>query len=398
MITAFIAATAATALLAGTAIASPFVFSGWADQDYLFTKVEDGTGKIINKGDSFHRVIMSFEDHHLNDPTKPWFDENEPRWEVLKNEPGVSYLCKPWLPKKLLPKHPSYPANNYDNRPWLLREFGLFWVGLPKMRQIRSYNFSWNEYQRQQVGDGDLVIRPRKEVTSIFKVNDFSYVMVLTDAKTADNLTVRAEFVTIVRMTNPKKALIDSDDWLVQLEAYIDRQARSFIGSFTYDQLRSETDDVALAAKEDFSKRMRELTLRLPDEEEASAQGTKGTIGITIGSANLEKIVLSGSHAVENEKLSIAAYQADQAAVVEIRASEAKATSLRNVNSATADGIRDLGKASAEATAMLLDALAKQPAMAEIHLRNDALKSPGAGKVIAVDMSSVAKVIDKLTS
>jgi len=390
------AATAVTALLAGTALASPFVFSGWADEDYLFTKVEDGTGKIINKGDSFHRVIMSFEDHHLNDPTKPWFDPSQPRWEVLKNEPGVSYLCKPWLPKKFLPKHTSYPANNYDNRPWLLREFGLFWVGLPKMRQIRSYNFSWNEYQRQQIGDGDLVIRPRKEVTNIFKVNDFSYVMVLTDAKTADNLTVRAEFVTVVRMTNPKKALIDSDDWLVQLEAYIDRQARSFIGSFTYDQLRSETDDVALAAKEDFSKRMRELTLRLPDEEELSALGTKGTIGITIGSANLEKIVLSGAHAVENEKLSIAAYGADQAALVAVKASEAEATALRNVNGAKADGIRDIGAAEAAATKMLLDVLAEQPEMAKAKLMKDALTSPGDGKVIGIDVSALGGLVDKL--
>ncbi len=392
----FATATAVTALLAGAAIASPFVFSGWADDDYIFTKIDEGTGKIINKGSSFHRIIMSFEDHHLNDPSKPWFDKDKPRWEILENKEGVSYLCKPWFPKKFLPKHTEYPANHYDNRPWLLREFGLYWVGLPKMREIRSYEFSWNEYQRQEEGDGDLAIKSRKADTKIFKANDFAYVMVLKDAKTADNLTVRVEFVTVVRITNPKKALIDSDDWLVQLESYIDRQARSFIGTFTYDELRSETDESEHGDSEDFSKRMRDLTDRLPDESTDTAQGTKGTIGITVYSANLEKIVLTGQHAIENERLSIAAYQADQEATMTVTASEAEATALRNVNGAKADGIRDIGKATAEAAAMLLDELAKQPEMAEIHLRNDALKSPGAGKVIAVDMPSVAKIIEKL--
>lgn len=390
------AAASVTALLAGTAITSPFVFSGWAAQDHIFTTVEEGKGKIIIKGDSFHRMIMSFENHHLNDPSKPWFDETKPLWEVLENKPGVSYLCKAWLPRKLLPKHPHYPANHYDNRPWLLREFGLFWVGLPKMRQIRSYTFSWNEYERESGNDGDLGIKSRKESTKVFLVNDFAYVMVLTDAKTSDNSMVRAEFVTVIRMTNPMKALIDTDNWLIQLETYIRRQARNFIGTYTYNQLRSETDDVALGVKEDFSKRMLELNQRLPEEDELGALGTKGTIGITIRSTNLEKIVLTGGFALENEQLTLAQYRAEQEAIITVTESEAESTSIRNINGAKADGIRDIGRATAEATAMLLTELAKHPEMAEIQLRNDALKSPGAGKVIAVDMPSVAKIIEKL--
>ncbi len=325
-------ATAALIVAAGGAyIATPFLLSTSANSNLLYTKVPEGKGKIIAKGKSFHRAILSFRGYHLNERGKPHFDENEPEWEVLPNKPG----------------------KNYETRPQYTRSFGLFWVGIPGMREVYKYDFVWNEYRTNLEGGRD--VWHREEETEVFVANDFSYVMVIEDAKTRDMLPVRAEFVIIVRITNPYKALFESNDWRTQLESYVDRIGRNFIGTFTYDQLRSETDEGKNCEKENFSIPIQKLTLCLPEEEECGLdekdrRGLKGHIGVTIKAANLESIVLSGAAAAENERLSLAAYTADRNA--ETVRTGANAAAYDTVVRAGATALETRMKARAEAVAI----------------------------------------------
>lgn len=359
-------ATAVSALLATTAITSPFVLSAWAKSDFLVTTIDEGTGIMIDRGDSFERLEISMDGYHVNNPRKPWFVDHEPLWEILPDEPGVSY----------------------DTRSWPLRASGTYWVGLPLLSKIHSYQFSWNEYEDDSTGD--LKVNHRNEDTQVFITSDFAYVMALDEVRTKDNLPVRVEFVLIVRMTNPKLALVDSNNWIIQLRAYVERLARNFVGSFTYNQLRSETDEAVDLKKENFSLPVRNLTLELPDEDDPAApKGTKGEIGITIKSANLNKIVLTGQAAAEYERLSILEYETEQEAKATVSTSVAAATAYVNDARAKATGIEAIGTATATASTAQINALKNDPAMAALLLMNDAVKSPGAGKVVLLDLASL---------
>jgi len=377
MANAWIPATA-TVLLAGGAVgayfATPFILSGWADDNLLYTKVPEGAGKIIVKGESFYRAILSFNGHHLNERGKPYFNPNQPDWEVLPNMVGT----------------------DYETRPALTRSFGLYWVGIPGMRKIYEYDFAWNEY-RPGVG-GEQKLWHREEKTEVFMANYFSYVMVVEDAKTKDNLPVRAEFVIIVRITNPFKALFASNDWRAQLESYVDRQARNFIGSFTYDELRSETDQGKSCMEENFSKPMRLLTSELPEEHclpVDKRKGLKGSIGVTVDAANMESIILSGSAAVENERLSIAAYTADRNAETVVKAAEATAQATILDADARAHAIKATGQAEVEIITARLKAMKEDPEMSKTILVTEALGKPGEGKTIVVP-AGILDVVSKI--
>ncbi|HEY0979600.1 MAG TPA: SPFH domain-containing protein [Candidatus Paceibacterota bacterium] len=371
-----VTAAAVGALLVGASVATPFILSGWANDNFLYTKIPEGTGKIIVKGKSFHRALLSFKGYHLNDPrNKATFNPEEPEWEILPN---------------------TDPKKKYDTRPPFTRAFGLYLIGIPGMRSIYEYRFAWNEYRTGSEGAQHL--RHRDELTEIFMANDFPYVMVVENVKTKDNLPVRAEFVIIVRITNPRKALFETNDWRTQLESYVDRQARNFIGSFTYDELRSETDEGKERNEENFSNPIRDLTNCLPEEEdlpEDQRKGTKRTIGITVKAGNLESIDLSGAAAAENERLSIAAYQGDREAELTTKAAEAEATSIKLRADARAHETRVTGEAEAASITARMEALGKDPELGKTMIVAEALKSPGNGKVIVVP-SSVVDIASKI--
>lgn len=352
----FIAATISSlvvlALLIGT---SPFVFSKWADGNFIFTKIKEGQGKIVVKGDSFHSALLSFSGYHLNAPGLPGYTDRIPDWEIVKNGEGQK-------------------DERYDSRNILLRNFGLYWVGIPGMRKIRRYRFSWNEYREENSGESKLW--HRNEETEVYIANDFPYVMALEDGITKDNLPVHAEFVIIVRITNPKKALFGSNDWRVQLESYVDRQGRNFIGSFGYDQLRSETDEDGLEQKkkENFSLPIMNLTTNLGIMEgKEESPGTKEVLGIEIRGANLESIRLSGPAALENERLSTARYAAERNA----ETTRINAAALADAKKMDGDAQAHVIEKTSEATALGLkkvqDAQAQQPWLAAVQMIADAI-------------------------
>lgn len=360
------------ALLTGAYWGSGFVFSGWADNDRFFTKVKEGTGKVIVKGKTFHRAILSFAGHHLNDPSKSWHDPSEPDWEILPNEPD----------------------ENYDDRLHLSKEFGLYWVGIPGMRSVYEYQFDWNEYRGENNGEQELW--HRDEVTSIFKANDFTYVMVLENVKTKDNVPVRAEFSIIVQVTNPYLALFGADDWKALMESYVDRQGRNFIGSFTYDQLRSETDEFKHCEHENFSKPIVELTHELPEEKVCNAKvkpkGLKGR-GVTIKAANMAKIDLFGVFAVENEKSSVLKFTAERQAEATKVTADAQAYATIRTADANAYDVAMQGGSKAIAARTLLREYAKHPDLAKASMAAEAMGKPGDGKTIVIP-SDLGKMLE----
>lgn len=369
------------ALLTGAYWGSGFIFSKWADNDRFFTKVKEGTGKVIVKGKTFHRAILSLAGHHLNEPGKPWFDKSQPAWEILPDEPG----------------------KNYDDRMHLTKEFGLFWVGIPGMRSVYHYQFEWNEYKGTSEGEQELW--HRNEDTSIFKANDFTYVMVLENVKTSDNVPVRAEFAVILQITNPYLALFGADNWKTLVESYIDRQGRNFIGTFTYDQLRSETDkprgedgfNFHECHEENFSKPIVKLTFELPEEKVCDAtakpKGLKGKHGITIKAANMAEIDLFGVFAVENEKSSVLEFTAKRQAEATRVTADAQAYATVKAADASAYDVAMQGGSKALAARVTLREYARHPELAKASMAAEAMGKPGEGKTVVIP-SDIGKVLE----
>lgn len=377
------------ALLGGAYYASGFIFSRWADDDRFFTKVKEGTGKVIVKGKTFHRAVLSFKGHHLNEPGKSWHDPSQPDWEILPDKPG----------------------KNYDDRPHLLKEFGLYWVGIPGMRNVYEYHFVWNEYRG--VEGGEQEVWHRDENTSIFMANSFTYVMVLENVKTRDNVPVRAEFTIILRITNPYLALFGADDWKKLLESYVDRKGKNFIGTFTYDQLRSETDEettaeararaeetreeVKACERENFSKPIVLLTLELPEEKvcdtRTKPKGLKGKYGVVIEAANMAEIDLFGPYAQKNEESSTKLFTAKREAEGIRELADANAYAKKKAADINAYDVAMQGGSKALAARVTLREYARQPDLAKASMAAEAMGKPGDGKTVVIP-SDIGKMLE----
>lgn len=380
------------ALLTGAYWGSGFIFSGWADNDRFFTKVKEGTGKVIVKGKTFHRAILSYAGHHLNEPGKSWHDPSQPDWEILPNEPD----------------------ENYDDRMHLSKEFGLYWIGIPGQRSIGKYHLVWNEYEG--VADGRDVVKHRDERTLIFMANSFTYVMVLENVKTKDNAPVRVEFTVILKVTNPYLAFA-TDDWMAVVKSHVNRIGRNFIGTFTYDELRSETDQkhqaqeggadpkddeeglspIRECERENFSKPVIDLTVKLPDENGCDKRGKplglKNKHGITIEAANLAEIDFFGIHAQKNEEASTEKYIAERRAEAVRTNADAAAYAVRAGANAQAHKTMVEGAADAGAIALKLQQQAKHPDLAKANIVGDAMGKPGDGKTIVIP-SDLGKMLE----
>ena len=106
-------------------IALSFFLKWLAKENILLTTAKEGTAKVIMRGDSFDRLVLSFKKYHLNDPKGRGYRSDRPDWEILyhgpDNENGFS--------KKNEQGENEQEDKYYDRRPWLLKHLGLYWVG-----------------------------------------------------------------------------------------------------------------------------------------------------------------------------------------------------------------------------------------------------------------------------
>lgn len=347
------------------------ILASFAKKDTLHTTLKEGQGAIITKNGQFVRPIMSFQGFHFNEPGTDWFDPNIREWEIIRDDP-------------------TKPKGYYDRRLWMQSEFGLHWLGLPGMREVFDYEFEWSEkFRTHENGDVSRVIR--HERTRIFFVAGFPYIIMEEEAKTADNYPVKLVYMVALRIVNPKVALFETVDWLKQAEGFINRVGRSFAGEFTYNELRSETDetDAAKRRRENFSLRVKKLNTLLLDEQDAgfcpapnSLTGMIGHIGVAVDSAELLKVVLSGPNAQAHEQITLRETIAKADARAKVLTADADAYSAVMAKGAEAKGIQAIGKAQAEATNLQLEALSKHPELAGPLLQHTAIKPTDKGYII----------------
>lgn len=301
-------------------IAVLFLLLPWlAKENILVTKVSEGTAKAIMRGNSLDRFVMSFKRHHLNEPGKPWFDPNESDWKVVY--------------------HGSDADDDYDDRSWLLKYLGLYWVGWPWRASVYVYQFEWNETFTDRTSGKERVL-PRGEATDFIYVADFTYAIVTDEAETKDNLPTDELTLATVAIRNPYRALFSGEDWMRRITAAINRHVRDFVGDQTFDELRESKD------KDEFSAPIIDLNDKLPDDKKlpdgsldtSEDHGLTKRYGVLIRTADLQSIALSGDGQRRHQEATTKKYVAAQ-----------EAEAVRLEGRAKADVIKMVGASEAEA-------------------------------------------------
>lgn len=312
-----------TATIAVTVIAVPFFFQWLAEENLFFTTVGEGTAKAIMRGQSFARFVMSFEGYHLNDPSKGWYrpGSGTPDWEVLYHGRGNTN---------------GFVRENdlfYDDRPWLLRYLGLYWVGVPWAYSVYVYGFEWNETITDKESGKERILS-RAEATDFIFVSDFTYAIKTDGAETSDRLPTDELTLVTVAIRNPYRALFSGEDWMRRVTAAINRLVRDFVGKKSFDKLVSAN----LAA---FSRKIVVLSETLPDDEPAPApRGLGGRYGATIRTADLQTIELSGEAQRQHQEAASKKYVADQLAVATRAAGQAEADVIEMKGAKEAEALR----------------------------------------------------------
>lgn len=312
--------TLAVLLVLAVLVASiPFFMKWLAVENILFTTVKEGTSKAIMRGKSFDRFLMAFDGYHLNDASKPWYRADHPEWEVLYHGRKNG--------------DPGEKDNQYDDRSWLLKHLGLYWVGWPWANSVYVSAFEWNETYTDK--EGKEKILPRAEATDFIFIADFTYAILTEEAETNDRLPTNELTLITVAIRNPYRALFSGEDWMRRISAAINRHVRNFVGEKDFQGLISvPKDELAL-----FSGSIIALSERLPDDKDGKLpHGLLGKYGVEIRTADLQTIELSGDAKKEHQEATTMAYAAEQ-----------KAAAMRLEGQAKADVIKMIGDQEAAA-------------------------------------------------
>lgn len=262
-----ILAIALTGTIAWIVVSLPWILGSLAKRQVLVAFCEDGTAKlVVDRGGKFKHAIMVYTGFHLNDPRKTWYDASLPDWEIVRDEPG----------------------KKYDDRHWLVREAGVYWVGIPPFRRVHWYAFEWNE-MRLNTETKKEEVWSRREKTDFIYIKPFNYATVMENVENADGIPLSILYMTTIAIKNPFKALFRAVSWLSITNASTGREAKNFIGGSTYDELKNEEAARKSGKSGNFSLPIVELTNHLPDDAPAATDcGLHARYGVTIQTADLQ--------------------------------------------------------------------------------------------------------------
>lgn len=365
-----------SASLLALAVAAPFLASPIAKTDVLLTEVPEGTVKFVIIGDSLNHILMSYKGRHLNDPQdRTIFDPSIPEWEVIS--------------------HGQNRDKEFDKRFLLFRMTGTYWVGIPPWRSVKKYHFRWNERRIGKGGQEEVWSRPDREYgdpehTNIMYVSSFPYEFILDGAETEDGFPTRVWCQVVLRVTNPYKAMFDTENWLQVVSAAVNGIVKDYVGHETFDNLRSELkkgeEGQTSADSHAFSKQVCELTHGLPDdpvgEVDKYKKGLLGRFGVTLDFATIQDIAPGGMHAGEYEKALAQGFLADKEAEAIAKRGRANAGAELDMGRARAKSEALMGTAQAWALRSRLRVLKDAGKLGELLVQTDAMKADGPGKTI----------------
>lgn len=308
-----------------------------AKTNTFFCFVREGQGAIIKRGESFHRIIISYHGH---------------RCVIVEEEIGEGSNKKKVRRWKIEPGHAEHKNGVLG---LLEKHFGVYWTGIYPFYQRMTYLFRWNEWRQgdeKERGDAMPRLWHREEVSNFFYVQTFNYALFLNGAETGGsrngdssgkgvvggNVTVNAQITLLLRIIYPQVAILQNEDWFEQLEAVVLDHARLYVGSRTFEQLHGLIRvEGGVESKNEFCEHIMKLNIRAP-----IGDGTDSIIdafGVEIAGAVIMSIELSGDskHIAD---ATTAIYVAEQKAKEKVLLAEARAKEIKMIGDAEAGAIK----------------------------------------------------------
>lgn len=341
----------------GAYFGGPFALVPFASNDTFVTYISPGDGKMILKGGEFHDFHISLPGSHLNRPGASYYDPSQRPWEILPNALGTT----------------DY---DYDERPDWMKKFGFFPVGIPFQRSVNEEVFEWKEESGGQ-------IVPRRELTRKFKVNAFPYVIVQTEVISRDGLPLRLTYIVGLRIINPHKALIETEDWLVQLEAAIQQAVRNWAAGFKIMELISQTD--ARGSKAKLKENFELEVCKLSDE-------MRTRFGVAVETADLKAPMPDGPRAQAHLDSIAAPFAAKKAGEVMVIGANCQAEADEVIGMVKAKVDKAVAEAAVAGEVARYAAAEQHKEGAAAVIAGEALK----GATVFAMPSGISKLVDKL--
>lgn len=380
----------------------------WSENEILFTsfppQTSGGLGKILVRGGDYAGTLLSLPGCYVNIPGKHGYDPAQPDDEILPI-PKDKILACAGDPSKLKDLYARY-----DPRAKGMRDAGAYYVGF--LRKVRKYRWDWLEKNQNKTVECKDEYRHRNEMTEVFMANDFTYYFHSEKVNTKDGPLMEMFYSVTVRVTNPRKAYSNVDNWLVQIEALANMVVRDFIGSHNVEDLRTETPrgegdprkKLSDSSKEHFTECLMAFntqSIGLDKEEDNgldhAGNGTKGRWGITIVTANVVDISLVGDLAQDNEKAVSRKFVAETVKAATITEAEG-ASRARALEGEGEEAYLTAQAAGLEATLATYD---KHPEMSKTLLVTGAIKASDKTIVLGMNglvndvLSGVGKALEK---
>ncbi len=204
--------------LVGLALALPFLALALARFNLFFTIVEEGTAKIVILNNQYHKTLMRYKGFYLDgDEVKRKEDKEK---KVKEKE---SLLEKYWG--------------------------GLSWVGLWPFFKVYTYDFRWQVLKRE-LGEGEKgeegekkgkkmvkKVEAREETLDFIFVKASTYFAMLEKAETKGMLPADSEFIFVIRITNPYRALFRGHQWFEFTINVLLPHLRQFQAKHSFEEL-----------------------------------------------------------------------------------------------------------------------------------------------------------------
>lgn len=190
-------------------ILAPFFAVDWikslAARNILWTTVEEGRAKAVQRFGKFHHFLMSYKGHA--------FDND---WNVVEENKGRG---RSW---------------------WDYLSFsGLRFIGIPLVDTIYKYEFRWTTL-KENVEDGKYTRIPdykKQPDTDYILVQDDYYYTEIKTAETKDLIPVNALMLMPTRILNPYKALFRVEEWLEATQELVTTAVRNWIKGKEYAEV-----------------------------------------------------------------------------------------------------------------------------------------------------------------
>lgn len=220
-----------------------------AERNVLFTKVKEGTAKAIMRWDQFHRFLIVYRDHDLDQEWNVRHDSLNGKeadfWDDGKQEKARRKV-------ELRKQKQLFGGIRF----WFFDFRGIFWIGIPPIYSVYEYEFRWIGFRQQPAGEAKQVgeeevrvgepseqILGRKRRIGYILLQDDTYFLFLQGAETAVKpgqlIPVNLKVALTIRIVNPYQALFRVQDWLEVTLNLIVPVIRSYVARHEYTTIIS---------------------------------------------------------------------------------------------------------------------------------------------------------------